>query len=80
MLQSHFRGTAITRATHLNWKERLRARPISLCLSMSPVHPVGERDEETSPLFFFFFFAPKSGSLSLRDGAKLQKAHVIEQT
>lgn len=54
VLRSHFRGTAITRATHLNWKERLRARPILLCLSMSPVHPVGEIDEETSPLYIFF--------------------------
>lgn len=56
--------------------ERLRSPP-HLAFSPRVSHPAllkTDRDEESS-----LFLAQKSGSLSRRDGAKLQKAHVIEQ-
>lgn len=39
-LQSHFRGTVITRATHLNWRKIAQSRFLSLRL---PVHSVEDR-------------------------------------
>lgn len=52
-LQSHFRGTVITRATHLNWKKDW-ARPILLSLPVSPTALGWRQTEMRSPLFLFF--------------------------
>lgn len=50
-LQSHFRGTLITRATHLNWR-KIALPPLSLCLSMSPTALSWRQTEMRNPLCF----------------------------
>lgn len=62
-------GPEITGATPPNWKGRPRLLRRSQCARLDT--------QMRSPLFLC---AQKSGSLSLKDGAELQKAHVIEQT
>lgn len=52
-LQSHFRGTVITRATHLNWKKRLSSSHLAFSPRVSYCTRLKtDRDEESS-LFFF---------------------------
>lgn len=69
-LQAHFRGARNHRSNSSQLERKTEPAP-SL-----PVRPAGHTDEVPP----FFFCAQKSGSWSLKDGAELQKAHVIEQT
>lgn len=67
VLQSDFKG-ALIRAIHLCWQK-------IVVLLLLPIQLHSEVRQMRNPLFS----AHKSGSLSLREQARLQKVHVIEQ-